>query len=117
MWKGRRIFQPGTLTMALTAALSLPAAFGYEALHGPGTSFPKSANRSPSRNVVGNPHQVLRVGFSALAMCQPVQRLGHPKRTFPAGGALSATFMCVKITQVRKRPYDVRRVVHHDNRS
>ena len=53
--------------------------------------------------------------FRTAPIKQTRGNLLHPKRSFPAGRALAATFVGVKFVDVVQRPDHVARVIHHDD--
>ena len=89
----------------------------HKTLHRPGTGFAERADRAAAGNVVGNLHEIIRVLRAAFAVCEAMQRLVHPERTFAAGCALAAAFVRVKFGEVRQRRDNVRAVVPHDDRA
>src|SRR5438093_4956683 len=67
--------------------------FRHEALHRPGARFAEGADGPPAGDIVRDAEQIIRVALAALAVRQAMKRLAHPERTFPARGALAATFV------------------------
>ena len=70
----------GASSSATPRATNSSLNFADETLHRPGAGFAERANRPAAGNVVGDPHQVIGILLSALAVGQPMQRLGHPER-------------------------------------
>ena len=115
MFNGRRNFFRTTFFIGGAFGNEFVLELCDKTLHRPGTGFAERANRASAGNVVGDLHEVIGVRRAALAVGKAVQRLAHPKRALAAGRALAATFVRVKLADVRQRLHDVHAVVHHDD--
>src|ERR1700751_1828690 len=88
--------------------------FRNKALGRPGTGFSKGADGS-ARDIIVHVFE----GVSILLCCSSMQHslgdLLHPKRSFPAWGALATALVSVELVDVVQRPDHVARIIHNDD--
>jgi len=68
-------------------------------------------------DLLGHLHQHVDLALLRAALGHPGQYAPHPAHTFAAWCALATAFVLIKIRNAGHRTNDIRRLIHHDDRS